>query len=186
MLDEFNNAVLDESPWVVLQSTPPSLSESGETLRFAVAAATPNFAFVDLPARSLTEGYVVAHLTALPQDDSAQFLLRAFGPEEQSIELVLSNNNGLDVRVLGASVASLVIDDAATEIWLEIFGDAGELNFAYSVNGDDFFELHNQVPPFALDNVDISMMGGSFAAITSPDHVIGVDDFEYCGQPFSR
>lgn len=188
-VDEFDNGVVGEPPWTEFSGADPILSESGGRLRFAVAPGTAVFEFIQMSAVDISDGYAVAHLVSLPQDDAGQFLLRVFPggaavPPDAAVELVLTSNTELVARVDGDLLQFVDLGVAATELWLEVYFNAGIASFAYSVDGNDFAFIGSSAVMGDYSVADVSLMGGSFEPTTAPMHFIEVDDFEFCTQPF--
>ena len=184
-VDEFNNGAVEEDPWEWFQASPPIISEPGEALRFAIAEGHQGFGFIEMAGVDLAEGYAVAHLTSLPQDDAAQFLLRAF-PQSGggSIALALTGGTELSIRNDDAFVDAVNFPGAPDELWMEFYFAGAMVSFAYSFNGEDFVFMQSVPVPGDYSAADISLMGGAFAPTTAPLHFIEVDDFEFCSMPF--
>lgn len=180
-VEEFDNGELVEAPWTWVAAEPPLMSEGGDALRYSISSGDPRFGELALVGADLANGYVVAHLTALPQDPAAQFRLRVQeGDGERNVEFILSGPDVLSVEADGASIVDLTIAPTPMEVWLEIFVDAGDVNFAYSVDGDEFLALSSAPTAFGYDNATVSLIGGFLQPIDGPAHVIEVDDFEMC------
>lgn len=184
-VDEFNNGAVEENPWQWSQASPPIISEPGEALRFAIDEGHQGFGFIEMPGVDIANGYAVAHLTSLPQDDSAQFLLRAFpGSGGGSIALALTGGTELSIRNDDAFVDSVNFPAAPDELWMEFYFEGAMVSFAYSFDGDDFIFMQTIPVPGDYSLADVSLMGGAFSPTTTPLHFIEVDDFEFCSMPF--
>ena len=133
----------------------------------------------------IAQGYAVAHLTSLPQDDFAQFLMRAF-PESGggSVALVLTAGVELSIRIDDAFVDAVTFDAIPDELWMEFYFSRGTASFAYSLDGENFVFMQTLAVPGDYSVADVSLMGGSFGPTTVPLHFIEVDDFEFCSMPF--
>lgn len=188
-VDEFDNGVVGEAPWTEFSGADPIISESGGRLQFEIAPGTDVFEFIQMSAVDIADGYAVAHLVSLPQDGAAQFLLRVFpggaaDPPDASVELVLTSNTELVARVDGDLLQFVDLGGGTTELWLEVYFNAGVASFAYSVDGNDFAFIGSSAVTGDYSVADVSLMAGSFEPTTAPLHVIQVDDFEFCSQPF--
>lgn len=185
VLDEFDNGVADEAPWIVWDTDPGDILELNNRLRFEVLSNTPGFSSIALTNVDMVDGYAVAHLSGLPQAMVAQFFLRVTDPSDSPrAEIVLSGNTRLEVRVNDIVTETLIISPAA-EMWLEVYADGNDaLYFAYSVNGNDFFLLGDVQGPLSIDDVHIVMMAGAHETFAGANHFVDVDDFEYCSHPF--
>ncbi len=184
-VDEFNNGAVEEEPWQWSQASPPIISEPGEALRFAISQGHQGFGFIEMPGVDIANGYAVAHLTSLPQDDFAQFLLRAF-PDSGggSISLVLTGGTELAIRNDGAFVDAVTFPAPPDELWMEFYFEGGMASFAYSFDGDVFVFMQTVPVPGDYSVADLSLMGGAYSPTTAPLHFIEVDDFEFCSMPF--
>lgn len=185
-VDEFDNGVVEEGPWTQFSGAPPIISESGDRLRFSVAPGNDAFEFIEMADVDISEGFAAAHLVALPQDDAAQFLLRVFPDDDPdgAVELLVTNNNELVARVDGDLLQFVDLGAGATELWLEVYFSAGVASFSYSTDGNGHIFIGSSAVAGNYSIADVSLMGGSFAPTTAALHVIEVDDFEFCTQPF--
>ena len=183
-VDEFDNGIVEEDPWV-WKPLIPLISEGAGTLRFAIELGASEFDFIEMPGVDISNGFAVAHLVSLPQDDAAQFLLRAFPEGEPgSVEFVLTGSSELTARVNGATIDTVTLGVGTAEVWLEFYFEPGTVLFAYSVDGTDFQFLTSSAIVHDYSTADVSLMGGAYEGTTAPSHVIEVDDFEFCSQPF--
>lgn len=184
--DEFDNGVVEEAPWTQFSGKAPIISESGGRLRFAIEPGTDTFEFIEMSDVDITNGYAVAHLVSLPQDDAAQFLLRVFPDDDPNaaVELLVTSNTELVARVDGDLLQFVDLGLGTTELWLEVVFAAGVASFSYSVDGQEYIFIGSSAVVGDYSVADVSLMGGSFEATTAPLHVIEVDDFEFCTQPF--
>lgn len=185
-VDEFDNGVVEEAPWVQFSGRPPILSESDGRLQFSIAPGTEVFEFIEMADVDISEGFAAAHLVSLPQDDAAQFLLRAFPDDDPdgAVELLVTNATELVARVDGDLLQFVDLGPPADELWLEIFFSAGVASFSYSVDGVDYTFIGSSAVMGDYSVADVSVMGGAFEPTTAPLHVIEVEDFEFCTQPF--
>lgn len=185
-VDEFDNGVVQEAPWVQFSGRPPILSESDGRLQFSIAPGTEVFEFIEMADVDISEGFAAAHLVSLPQDDAAQFLLRAFPDDDPdgAVELLVTNATELVARVDGDLLQFVDLGPPADELWLEIFFSAGVASFSYSVDGVDYTFIGSSAVMGDYSVADVSLMGGAFEPTTAPLHVIEVEDFEFCTQPF--
>ncbi len=186
VLEEFDNGIVDEAPWTVIDTEPGNILELDGLLRFEVFGDTPGFSSIGLTNVDMVDGYAVAHLSGLPQAMAAQFFLRVTAPSDSPrAEIVLSGNSQLELRVNDITTDVLVVPPA-DEMWLEVYADGSEaIYFVYSSNGSEFLPLGDvQGPSLGLDDVHVVMTAGSHEAFPGPDHFVDVDDFEYCSHPF--
>lgn len=186
VLDEFDNGVANEAPWIVWDTDPGDILEFNGHLQFEVFANTPGFSSIAMTNVDMVDGYAVAHLTELPQANAAQFFFRISDPSRSPrAEIVLAANTRLELRV-NDIVTNTITIPPADEMWLEMYADASDaLYFLYSVDGENFLPIDDiQGGALALDDVNLVMMAGAFEPFAGVDHYVAVDDFEYCSEPF--
>ncbi len=186
-VEEFDDGIVETPPWIWQSAMPSIMSESEGRLRYAIDTGFSGFASIVYPDVDLSgDGYVVAHLVQPTEDGFGQFLLRvldADGPA--SATLVLTGDTELSVRLNGIAVEFLNLPPFE-ELWLEIFVLGGEVNFAYSTDGDAFLPVHAAAIPFDFVASEVQLMAGAYAVTTAQPHFIELEDFEFCEAPFRR
>lgn len=184
-VDEFDNGIVDEPPWVVFDGG-GLMSEAGDTMRFSIDPSGSFYSFMIIPELDVTEGYAVAHLVALPQDSSSEFLLRVFDDDGlNGVALGVTGDRRISPRVNGVVGTEFVYDPAVSDLWLELVFDGTNVTFSFSTDGTIYTELDSLLSPLVNpSSAEVSMAAGSFSPIMSPAHVIEVNVFEFCSSPF--
>ncbi len=184
-VDEFDNGVIEEPPWVWFPATPSITAEVGGALRFLITPGLEDFEFLEMQDVDVANGFAVAHLISLPQDEGAQFLLRVFpSGGDGSVELTLTGSSELSARIDGMFFDSVDLGEDTAEIWMELYFEPDTAHFAYSLDGDDFVTFTSVQISEDYSDADISIMGGAYQPTVAPLHFIEVDDFEFCSRPF--
>ena len=184
-VDEFDNGVVDEAPWQIFDGT-GLMSETGGVMRFSIDPSEAFYSFMVLSDLDVTTGYVLAHLVALPQDPSSEFLLRVY--DEGGLTgatLGVTGDRRISARLEGAAPTEFVYGPDVTELWLSLTFDGTNVSFNFSPDGSTYTELDSVVSPLVDPGAaEVSMAAGSFSPIMSPAHAIEINVFEHCSTPF--
>lgn len=186
-VDEFDNGVVDEAPWQIFDGT-GLMSEAAGSIRFSIDPSEAFYSFMVLSDLDVTTGYVLAHLIALPQDPSSEFLLRVY--DEGGLTgatLGITGDRRISARVEGGDPTEFVYGPDVTALWLQLTFDGTNVNFNFSTDGTTYTELDSVLSPLVDPGAaQASMAGGSFAPIMSPAHAIEIETFEHCSTPFDN